>query len=1406
MVDALPEGEKPASAVRPGKPIWLRVVQWVVVGAVSLAAVLGLALLGLDTQPGRRLIADQLSRLQLASGLGFRIGRIDGSIYGAMVLRDVRVRDATGVFATAQEIRLDWRPFAYANNRIDIRSLTSPEVRLARLPQLKPSGDPNAPLLPDLNIDIARLEVARVDIGPGVSGQRHIARLRGSAHLSDGRAQIRADAGTIAARGVAGGDRLNLTLDAVPAANRLRIDLRLDAPAAGLVASLAKLQAPLRATVQGNGDWKQWRGRGLATLGGANFANLTIAADNGRFQIRGMTHPGLYLAGPVERLTAPGLQLDTDFRWADRTANGVVKLRSDALLAEASGLVDLGNNQFRNVRVDARLIKPGSIAPQLNGRAVRAALALDGAFATPMVDYKLSAGAIGFGETVVEGLMAEGQARVNSDRILIPVRASAKRIAGLNAAAGGLVTNVSINGDLAISGGRILSDNLRLRSDKVDATAIVAADMARGRYAGAIKGRINQYRIDGVGVVDLNTDAELYTAPGGGWGIRGRVAGRSRTLFNEGVRNFLGGNTVASARLNLDPRGVIGISEVRMRAPQFRVLRGSGTYDPAGPIRLTAEAVSTQYGPLSARVTGTLAAPQLLLRAEKPGLGVGLAKVEARVNGRGDAYAVTATGESNYGPFNADVLVRTGRALAIDVRAARFAGMNIVGQVQATPTGPFAGQLRFQGSGVDGVATLGAEGDLQRADLRAAAFNASIPGVAEFSIGRAIATGSIVLAEQPQILADVQIANLKRGEFLLKTARAKIDYRGGNGSVQAVATGSSGVPFDIAVNGRMTPKQWLLTLQGQASGIRFRTPNAMQVAVSDGRYRLLPTRIDFDQGSVRIAGQYGNGMAVQARLDRMDLAIINAFVPDLGMGGTASGSLDFAQPDADTFPSADVRLEIDDLTRSSLARVSTPVHVSLLARLLPDGGDARALIRKGDATIGRVVATLRPLGPSAGSWTQRLMAAPLSGGIRYNGPSALPFAFAGLPNQQLTGPIGIAADFSGRVDRPQLNGLVRADNLTYDNETTGTRLTNLKIDGQFSNDAFVLNQASARAGDGTVSASGRVGLSSAEGFPMAINVKLADARLARSESLGATASGSLTVTKGAGVQKIEGDISIPQANYQIIRQGAAEISELTGVRRKGDLDPAQQARAPKPARAFGNFDLNILVHADNRLMLSGMGLESEWQARITIGGTTINPQVRGTMEVVRGTYSFASRRFDLSKGIIRFQGAELTNPTIDISASTTAEGVTAILNITGTAQKPQIAFTSNPALPQDEVLSRLFFGTNVTNLSATEAIQLAAALNSLRGSGGGLNPLGQLKSATGIDRLRVLGADDTTGRGTSLAAGKYITNDIYIEIITDARGFTATQLEISLSRALSALSQTSSFGGSGASLRYSRDY
>lgn len=1414
MTDARAETlVEPVHAQPHARPLWLSILKWIGIAIVALALLLLAVVFGIDTDPGRRFIADRLGNYTTASGLNIKVGRIDGSIYGKMLLSDVRVHDPKGVFLTSPRLDIDWRPFAFARNHVDVRSLDAALVTLARRPALKViPADANAPLLPDLDIDVNRVTIGRFVIGRAVTGQTHVLKIDGQTHIADRRAQLTADAVALRGPGVAGGDRFKIRLDAVPDKDKLAVEVKLAAPVGGVVATMASLKAPLTLSVDGHGGWSSWAGKAVATLGGGQLADLGVTARNGHIEVRGTSRPGLYLTGPVERLTAPRLDVAIDTTLDNRRADTRIKLRSSALMVDAGGMLDFAANRFGNFALDTRLLTPGAIAPNLRGRDVSARLVLDGAFATPTVDYKLRAAALGFGVTTLEDVYAEGLARVDANRILVPIKGRARRVTGLNAAVGGLLTNITLNGDLAYNNGSVLSDNLRVHSDRIDATAVIAANITTGRYVGALKGRVNNYRIDGIGIVNVTTDAKLVPSANGGFGIKARVVAQTSQIFNQGARDFMGGNAIVRADIGYDPAGLVTFSGLRLNAPQFRVTRGEGRYALSnGAIVVDADAYSTQYGPLTARVTGTAIAPVVVLTAARPGLGVGLANVRARVVGSGGAYAIIASGGTDYGPFTADVLVRPGAQLAVDVHRVTFAGVNFTGRVVQTAAGPYAGQLQFAGSGLTGNVRLAAQGKYQRADVAARAYNAKIPGAVDFTIGRAIITASAVLyPTAPQIVADAQVANLRYGAIVLNAGRAKVNYVGGRGTAQALLTGSNGVAFRLAMNARLSPNDYLAALQGQANGIDFRTVNPARVLASKGIYRLSPTRVDFGRGgatsgSARLAGSYGRGTTAQVRLDRLDLSVANALVPNLGIGGQVTGSLDYNQASSTAVPLIDVRAKIANFTRSGLAAVSEPVDVVFAGRLDTAGGDARALVKRGGTTVGRLVAGLRPLG-AGGTWSERLLAAPLSGGIRYNGPSAVLFSFAAIPNQQLSGPIAVAADFSGRLQAPQLNGLIRADNLTYDNETFGTRLSQMRLAARFNADRLEITQLNARAGNGTVQAQGTIGLAAASGFPIDLRATLNNAQLAKSDALSATTTGTVHLTNGPGGGLIQGDLRIPNARYQIIRQGQAEVPELTGVRRKGDIRAASPTDRPTTP-PVGLFKLDLRVRAQNQLFISGMGLDSEWSMDMRIGGTSLAPVISGGLDVVKGTYSFAGKRFDLNRGQVRFRGGALTDPYIDIQATTTTNGITAVINITGTGQRPQIAFTSTPALAQDEVLSRLLFGSAPQNLSAIEAIQLAAALNSLRGSGGGgLNPLGKLRSATGFDRLRVVGADQASGRGTSLAAGKYITKNVYVEIVTDARGFTATQLEVALSRTLSLLSSAGSFGGSNVNLKYSRDF
>ncbi|MGZ8337493.1 MAG: translocation/assembly module TamB domain-containing protein, partial [Allosphingosinicella sp.] len=1136
-------------------------------------------------------------------------------------------------------------------------------------------------------------------------------------------------------------------------------------------------------------------------------ADLALSARDGTFSAQGPLRPGLFISGPVERLAGPQALVSLVTTVENRRADLRLRMSSAALAVAAEGLVDLGRNRYENLRVATRLIQPGTIAPNLSGRDVRLAMILNGDFATPSVAYDLRAARLTFDTTTIEGLHAVGAARVRADDIIVPVSARARRILGFDALAGGPVANVRLDGQLGLAGTRLVSDNLRLRSDRIDATLALAFDFSTGRYLAGIQGRVNNYLVDGVGLIDLTTDLDLV-GEAGGFGLRGRIAARTRRIDNATIAELLGGPATLSANVAVEASGLVRVDNVRLAAPLLRVTSGSGAYRSDGTIDFTLAGVSESYGPLTVRVTGTPGAPQVLLQAANPGFGVGLRNVEASVRATGQGWALQASGESDYGPFTADVMIRSGRGpMTIDINRLTFAGVDFQGRVVQSRAGPYVGTLTMAGQGLNGSVRLSAAGRYQQIDLAATANGARTPGEVPILIQRGLVRATIILTPTPSIVADAQLAGLSSGNLFVERARARINYQGGNGTAQLFAEGRRGVSFRVAANSVLAPDLIRAALQGQVNNSPFRFAQPAEIRREAGGWRLAPVTVALreGQGRIRLAGRYGDGLVIQSRLDNFDLSMINAFSPMLGLGGRATGSLDFSQPADGSFPRAEARLNLENFTRTGIVARSVPVNIAVAGSLRPEGGRLAAVIRRGEGVIGRIQATLQPLPPGAGPWTTRLAGAPLAGGVRYNGPADVPMSFANMPGHQLTGPVVIAADFRGRLQDPQFVGLVRADNLTYVNEQYGTRITNLAVNGRFDASRLEISQFNGRAGRGTVSGRGSIGLASAAGFPIDIQLRFDNAQLARSDDLGATASGDLTITNGRDGALISGDVELGEARYQFVRQAATEVRDLAGVRRRGEpLAPPGRAQADSGVPSIWRLDLR--VRADNRLFVSGMGLDSEWSADLRVRGTTATPEILGTLDLIRGEFSLAGRRFDVERGNVSFTGSRPPDPRIDLEAESEIDGVDVSILVAGSSSNPQITFASSPSLPQDEVLSRILFGNSVSEISALQLVQLAASLNSLSGTGGGLNPLGRLRSATGLTSIRILDADEATGRGTAVAAGMYLSDDIFVELITDARGFTATQIEVSLSRTLSLLSQIGTTQATNVNLRYSRDY
>ena len=92
------------------------------------------------------------------------------------------------------------------------------------------------------------------------------------------------------------------------------------------------------------------------------------------------------------------------------------------------------------------------------------------------------------------------------------------------------------------------------------------------------------------------------------------------------------------------------------------------------------------------------------------------------------------------------------------------------------------------------------------------------------------------------------------------------------------------------------------------------------------------------------------------------------------------------------------------------------------------------------------------------------------------------------------------------------------------------------------------------------------------------------------------------------------------------------------------------------------------------------------------------------------------------------------------------------------------------------------------------------------GGVGGIDPIGELRRSIGLDQLRIISADPLIGRGTGIAVGKNITRDIYVELVTDGRGYNATLVEYRITSWLSLLGTVSTIRRDSILAEISRDY
>ncbi|MFA7456125.1 MAG: translocation/assembly module TamB domain-containing protein [Micavibrio sp.] len=401
------------------------------------------------------------------------------------------------------------------------------------------------------------------------------------------------------------------------------------------------------------------------------------------------------------------------------------------------------------------------------------------------------------------------------------------------------------------------------------------------------------------------------------------------------------------------------------------------------------------------------------------------------------------------------------------------------------------------------------------------------------------------------------------------------------------------------------------------------------------------------------------------------------------------------------------------------------------------------------------------------------------------------------PAHELSGALRLDASIGGSPQSPTIDGQASIANGAFEDEINGITLSSITASAAFNRNELILNNLSATDGErGSLTAQGRVSLGGGGNSNLSLTAKdfhapkrdLANGRFDASLSLGDTDGGYLAT----------GTIDIAEMNITIPENFQSDIPELNIVEAQNKSKAEQQAAV---------IALDIKIEAPNQIFVRGWGLDAEFGGNLDITGAADAPQIHGNLESRRGRYEQFSKRFTLERAHLRFQGDVPPSPYLDVEATIPAGDVTASILLTGPVRDPSIKFASAPGLPEDEVLARILFGRDTSRISPYQAVQLAQTIQKFSGqSGGGIgfDPLGLIRSATGLDDISV--EMDESGQA-NVEAGKYLTDKVYLELESGtAAGSGAASIQIELTPSINVKSKIGQDAQGGAGIFWQRDY
>ena len=1395
--------------------LWLALI----VPVLALAAAFG----ALQTGPGRAWLADLIETAASSDDQQIAIGSIEGLVPFDIVVRDLSVADRSGTWLTVDRAALAWSPAALLTGELYVDKVDLGTVAVARQPEPTeaPAEEPSEPFsLPSLPIAVTveRLTIDEVVLAEPVVGTPARFTVDGAARLADPSSGLEARL-TVERTDDRPGS-LRLALVYLPEEDRVSVDLTVEEPAGGVIAqALALPGAPaVQVDLAGNGTLEAWQATLRAQAGDDARADLDATVrttDAGTdLNVQGTAAFAALLDSALAPLVDGGVDLSVA---ATRRPDGSLSIAEAELTARAGTLQLSGTVDPQRQTMDiAVTVTAGSaeafaaLVPGLDWRTLTLDATATGPFLAPDLTADLDgdlslqqSGEAPIAAVLALSLQAEPTAPLDEPEAALRITADGT-VSEPDFGGSAIEALLSPRSSLRLEGQVALDGDVTLSTLDVQTPVGALTASATAEDWGARPDLQAALTVDDLSALTPLTGAEIggaatidVTAAQGPDGLSVDLSGSVDSFDGGdptlngllGERVTLAGNvtvepdgtidlrdaTVTGALLSADAHGTIQDSAVGVDwsaslsdlAAVEPALTGSAEVqgDLSGPLDSLTLSTTITFADLTAAGTALDDARVEAVVRDLDGTPSGDARIVATLEGQPAEITSTFAMQPDGGIRLPDLSVRIA-SVALDGDLTVAAGGDVTGSIDGS-VGSAADLEPWLGTGIDGSGTidvrLSSRDGQQDVDVTVEARSLTLPGSITVDGAQLNASIADVLAT-PRLTAELTATDVAAEGTTVETLQARAEGALDDLSLSINASGSA---FTLAAEATLAMEEAstrlrLTRLDLDTGGSTMALAGPAVVTFAPEETTVDDLSLIVDSGRISLSGGYGRTLSLTLTLDALPLSLADLAVPDLGLRGQLDGSVNLTGSLGAPSGQADLQITGLQMAGTQAAGVS-----GVDSRWRLDWRDGRLTVDgsvtpTSDQTL--TVTARLPLALDASGAPTVSSSAPVEASLQGTLDLSLFNDFLAAGANYVDGTLDIDLQLGGTFDQLTGAGRLELRNGRYSNVADGVVLNQMAATVEGTTQGLRLTAFSARTPNGgSLSATGDLQLDPDTGMPLDVRVTLNNALVVGSDLLEIIADGNLELQGPLTRQlNLSGAVTLARVEIRIPDRLPSTVTAIQAY--EVNVPPELAARRPEPVADEGSgldIALDVEIAAPRRVFVRGRGLDVELGGTLAVSGTIDTPRVDGTLTLQRGTLDLLGRSLTFSSGTIDFTGDDI-DPRFDFTATSQVEDVTAQVTVTGTADAPEIAFSSSPALPEDEVMARLLFGKATGSLSVFEAAQLAASVAQFTGTDTGLGVLDRLRRATGLDRLTIE-SDDATGEA-AVAAGSYLADDVYVGV------------------------------------------